>query len=574
VSSRACEYHVGTRSLICVDTEPVVNDVIAALRDKSYLPKPTPAQAKPPVPQSIRSIVGNANFEYEPHPSNVPSGAPRGPAATRFPNGSHAQALHNIQQDGSNQSRKRKLAEGEAVQGQDSHYNRNGGGNNRPLKQTSRGRGGRTARGGGMEAQNNFSGFPGMPNFANFPPPPPGPLPFDPTDPAAFFAMAAAFGANLPPMPSLPVPSQGRGSNKKKAKCTDYHNRGFCALGNFCQYEHGGDVQVPADEVPEYDPEQSFLAVQPGAGFNKQTAPRSQSSKPKGVRPRMKFSQQGKPYNTTNTTIVVEPIPKEYCDEDNVRGFFSQFGNIVDIEMDTHKRLAIVKFDDNPAAAGAYTSPKAIFDNRFVKVYWYNPADFERPPPTQNYGDTEMKDAIDEEEKLDPKEIAKRQAEAQQAFNERRRKADEAEARAAEIERMLKEKNEEMEQIRKQLAELSGDKADEFSQNLAELQAEADSLFAQHEPSTPAGRGRGGYAGRGRGAPFLARGGYFPPHGRGYTPLRGAYRGCVRFPPTLPRNPNKKLDNRPRRLAVTGIEASTPRDEALRQHLLVSGTCA
>jgi RNA recognition motif-containing protein len=566
VGSRACKHQVETRSLTCVDTEPVVNDVIAALRDKSYLPKSTPDQAKPPVPQSIRSIVGNANFEYEPHPSDVPFGAPRGPAATRFSNGSHTQALHNLQQDGSNLSRKRKLVEGDAGQGPESHYNRNGGGNNRPLKQTSRGRGGRNARGGGMEAQNNFSSFPGMPNFANFPPPPSGPLPFDPTDPTAFFAMAAAFGANLSPMSSLPVLNQGRGLNKKKGKCSDYHNIGFCALGNFCQYEHGGTIE----DVLEYDPEQSFLAVQPDAGLNKQTAPRSQSSELNGVRLRMKFSQQGKPYNTTNTTIVVEPIPKEYCDEDNVRDFFSHFGNIVDIEMDTHRRLAIVKFDDNAAAAGAYTSPKAIFDNRFVKVYWYNPTDFERPPPTQTYGDTDMKDGNDGEEKLDPEEIAKRQAEAQQAFDERRRKADKAEARAADIERKLKEKNEEMEQIRKQLAELSGDKADEFSQNLAELQAEADSLFAQHEPSTSA---RGGYVGRGRGATFSALGGYFPPNGRGYTAFRGAHRGRVRFPSTLPRNPNKKLDNRPRRLAVMGIEAGTARDEALRQHLLVSGTC-
>jgi hypothetical protein len=549
-----------------------VNDVIAALRDKSYLPKSTPNGAQPPAPQSIKSIVGNANFEYEPHPSNVPFGAPRGPAATRF---SEAPP-YNIQQDGSNHSRKRKLAEGEAGQGQDPHYSRNGGGNNRPLKQTSRGRGGRNVRGGGsMEVQNNFS-------FANHPPLPPGPLPFDPADPAAFFAMAAAFGANLLPVSSQPFPSQSRGPNNKAsgAKCTDYHNKGFCALGNFCAYEHGGAIEVPVDEVPEYDPEQSFLAVQPSEGFTKPVAPRSQSSKNKGGRPRTKFSQQGKPYNQTNTTIVVEPIPKEHCSEDNVRGFFSEFGTVVDIEMDTHKRLAIVKFEDNAAAAGAYTSSKAIFENRFVKVYWYNPTDFERSPAMQDYNDTVMKDATDEEEKLDPEEIAKRQAEAQQAFEERRRRAEEAEAKAAEIERKLKEKNEEMEQIRKQLAELSGDKADEFSQTLADLQAEADSLFAKHEPSTSAGRGhtqiRGGYLGRGRdrGAPFYAHGGYLPPRGRGYTPFGGAYRGRANFTPAPRRNPNKKLDNRPRRFAITGIVPGTPKDEALRQHLLVSGVCA
>jgi hypothetical protein len=420
-------------------------------------------------------------------------------------------------------------------------------------------------RGGGNQQQNDFPGFAAMPNFANLPPPPPGPLPFDPTDPASFFAMAAAFGANLPPMPALSYQA-------RNGKCADYHNKGFCTVA-FCPFEHEGAVEVPAEEVPEYDPEQSFLAVQPSEGFKKQT-PRGQHSKT--PRPRTAFSRQARHLNQANSTIVVEPIPKKHLSEDNVRGYFSQFGHIVDIKMQEQKRLAIVKYDDNAAAARAYTSPKAIFDNRFIRIYWYNAADFDRAPPAESYGDTIMEDADDkEEERLDPGEVARRQAEAQKAFDERRRKAAEAEARAAEVERKLKETNEEIQSIRKQLAGLSGEQAHEFSQNLAELQAEADSLFAQHEPSVPAGRGRGemrgNYRGRGRGAPFPARGGYYPPRGGSWTSFGGAYSGHANFIPAPRRKPNRRLDNRPRRFAVAGIKAGTLKDEALRQYLLVGG---
>jgi hypothetical protein len=561
-------------------------------------------KAKPQAPQSIRSIVGNANFEYEPHPSNVPFDAPRGPAAARFPHGSHAQTpSHTAQQDGLHQSRKRKLVEGEADLGQDSHYNRTGHGNNRPLKQTSRDRGGWTARDGGREQRNSFPGFAAMPNFTNLPPPPPGPPPFDPTNPAAFVAMAAAFGLNLPLMPSLPFPGQSRGADRRgpKMRCTNYHDKGFCSLGNICQFEHGDAIEVPIEEVPEYDPERSFLAVQPSGGFNSQAATRSQP----GGKERMNFSLQGKQYNFTNTAIVAKPIPKEYFSKDSVQVFFSQFGSIVDIEMHDQELLVIVKYENNSAAARAYKSPKAIFDNRFVKVYWYNPADFGRPLPMETYGDTVTEDVIDGEEKLGPAEIARRQKDAQRAFNERRRKAGDTDAKAAEIERKLEEKREQIEKIKTQLAGLSGENTEELTQSLAALQAEAEKLFVQHEPSVPAVRG--GHLGRGRGARFYARGGNYPPLGRGYTPSRGAYRGrgdgtgytCFRgtyrgrgdglghtpsrgayrvrgngFAPAPRQNPSKKLDNRPRRMAVADIKADTPRDEALRQYLLVSGDCA
>jgi hypothetical protein len=481
----------------------------------------------------------------------VPFGAPRGPAANRNSTAHHlpdrptAQGLYK---DGSNQSRKRKLLDSDNSQsrgGQDPHYIRSGTGNNRPSKQA--------ARGGG---RNVFGGFGNMPNFTNLPPPPPGLLPFDSSDPMAFFAMAAAFGANLPGMPQLPIPN-GQDSGSKeghaKTKCADYYERGFCALGNLCPHEHSdAAVAVSPDEVPEYDPEQSFLAAQPLRGLSKQAGFGSHPRTTKGKKARASFSLPGYSRDKSNTALVVEQIPAEHFNEDSIRSYFSEFGDISELELHPRRQLAVIKFVDRYTAKRAYHSPKAVFENRFVKVYWYAPDTGERLAQEKRE---------DEEEKLDLEAIAIRQAEAQKAFEERRRKAEEADARAAEIERQLAEKNEEIADIKRQLAELSGDPADDISKTLATLQAEAAELFDQHGPGEAATEGRGGFRGgyRGRG---------YPPRGRGYTPYRGSYRG--RAGGFAGRSVvNKKLDNRPRRLAVTGITPDTPRDESLRQHLLV-----
>jgi hypothetical protein len=406
-----------------------------------------------------------------------------------------------------------------------------------------------------------------MPDFTNLPPPPPGPLPFDPSDPMAFFAMAAAFGATLPGMPQLPFPNGqdgGLNQGRTKIKCADYYERGFCALGNLCPHEHSdAAVTVSPDEIPEYDPEQSFLAVQPSRGLGRQVAPGSQPRATKGGRARASFSLPGYSRNKSNTTLVVEQIPSEHFNEDSIRGYFSEFGDISNLELHPKRQLAVIKFADRKTAKQAYHSPKAVFENRFVKVYWYGPETEERL--------SQEKHEV-EEEKLDLEAIAIRQAEAQKAFEERRRKAEEAEARSAEIERQLIEKNKEIEEIKRQLAELSGDPVDDFTQTLATLQAEAAELYNQHEPSAPAigGRGHGAFHGSYRGRGY----GPFPPRGRGYTPYRG--RGGGYGAPAFPGRSvgSKKLDNRPRRLAVAGIKPDTPRDESLRQHLLVRGAYA
>ncbi|CAO2653565.1 Nn.00g029760.m01.CDS01 [Neocucurbitaria sp. VM-36] len=572
------------------DSEPFVDEVLKAIKDRSYIRASTTAIATTtPQTAPIPSIVGTSNADYEPHTlratNTPPPSAPKGPATTGTANALHR--LHDrpigpsLSRD-TQQARKRKLVEREASpsrQGQDPHYSRVGG--DRPLKQTMR-TGGRNTRGGAPAVHHGFSGLSVLPDLSNlpphFPPPPPGDPPFDPANPMAFFMMMASLGSGLPAMPPPSFPnSQGNGLNQqpRKARCQEYYTKGICALGTFCPYEHVGAITIPADQVPEYDPEHASLALPPdsetdGLGTHCSGARSHTRGGIQASRPRKYFSAPGAPPDRSITTLGVARIPEDKFSEDGVRAFFSQFGTILEVKMHAYKRLAVVKFENRDAAERAYNNPKAVFDNRFVKVYWHI-SDYVPGVSKGNFGNSEMVGAKDEqEEKIDLDEVAKRQAEAQKAFEERREKAERISATSEEVSKKLRKTDEEIKKMKHQLTVLSGDRFErDHSQPLDNLQAAAEDLFTTID-GLGESRDRGGgtfhmgYRGRGY-APF-------PPRGRGSAPFRGGYRGRG-LPTPSGRSSVRRLDNRPRRLVVAAIEAESSRDEALRQYLINVPDC-
>lgn len=382
-----------------------------------------------------------------------------------------------------------------------------------------------------------MSAFATMPKMANLPPPPPGLPPFDLNDPMAMMTMMALMGGNISNMPTLAVPEQG---HERREKCSDYHEKGFCSLGNLCHFEHE-------------DPSKRILS---------RASKRTGKGQAKGGRRRASFSMTGPSYDEANTALVIEQIPRNHLNEADIRDFFNQYGPVTNIDVQPHRRLALIEFENHTSADKAYRSPKAVFENRFVKVFWHKPENF-------SVDDSAVPNR-DDEEPLDLEEIQKRQAEAQKAFKERQKRQEAADARAAEIDKLMREKDDEMAEIRRQLAALAADKGmegmeEEHSQTLAKLQAEAESLLANHDFSTSAGRQippEKGYS-NGGSAPDSS-------HGRGYVPPgsfsnRGGYQG----PPRARYSRFKKLDNRPKRLAVSGITKGSVKDEALRQFLFV-----
>ncbi|KAF9638472.1 hypothetical protein BFW01_g9369 [Lasiodiplodia theobromae] len=591
-------------------TGSFVDDVFNTIRTKSYLPEDASS-----APQETQA---------ESQPFNPPSGPANG---NRRPSAQFQNGFHNSNAD---QSRKRTWGDragSEQRDGPDSHYSRGTGGE-RAIKQMRRGNyqggGGRGGRHGDM----SIAGMPGagqaaMPQMPNLPQ---GFPQVDPNNPmSAIMAMQALGFPPLPGMPQLPMgapnnfgqsafPHAGSPPPRKIGeRCHDYDTKGFCALGSACPYEHGTDpIIVPTDE---YDPKNASIDTDRRANghSDRRHHDRSRGGRGRGRGDsgrrggRAHFSQAGPNHDRSITTIVIENIPEEKFSEDAVREFFSEFGNIEEITMHGYKRLAMVKYDDYSSARKAYDSPKVIFDNRFVKVYWYKPDQHSDVNGSNGRRSTEGVKK-EEEEMIDMEEIKRRQEEAQKAHEEKQQKLREAEAKKAELDAKIKAQAEERKKLLEKLAAKSANKKTEAPSSptikggdadvksdasssigangssesrtpgsqtealrlkLAQLEAEAESMgLNPNDPgygTSTSYRGRGGRgASRGRGS--------WAPRGRGgYDPsYRGGYRGRGGY--GMPRGGAvKRLDFRPRRVVAkigNGEEEWTPdRDEALRSHL-------
>ncbi|KAJ5616695.1 hypothetical protein N7537_001809 [Penicillium hordei] len=543
-------------------TQPFVNELFATFGPKE--PAPPPA----PVPQPLRQPQPAAHIPSSQPPENAPSG-PRAAVAPGSAN------------------RKRTFNEG--FQGEPEHDD--GGFQNRAMKTARRG-----ARGGGrgdfigghqmqqgqqfppqqqgqMFAPQQPGGFPMMPGFP----------PFDPNDPmAAMMAMQSMGFPQMPgmPMPGMPGPPGQPGADQipqSSQRCPFYDTQGICYLGNTCPYQHG-EGGVSKDD--EYDPKTAGMNAQRGGAPTRGDRGRGRgrggfSGRGRG---RSDFSSAGPNEDQSVTTIVVEQIPDDKFNEDSVREFFSEFGNITDVSLQPYKKIALVKYETFPEAKAAWSSPKVIFDNRFVKVYWYKPNREEKPESAQP-----------EAPAFNQEEFEKQQQEAQRAHEEKMKKRQETEAAKQALERqrdeLLKKQQEERARLMQRLGatadtsdaagtgdamvtepaadENISDETKQLRAQLAALEAEAKSLGLDPaaDPS-----GRGGYRGRGG---FRGRGTY---RGRGaYDPnFRGGYRGRGGFA-ARGRGGVLRLDNRPRRVAVSGVELNSDKDEALRQHLMGVG---
>ncbi|EPE31296.1 RNA-binding, RBD [Glarea lozoyensis ATCC 20868] len=556
-----------------------ISDLFDAIHYKSYLPgAPAPPQRQ----------------------TSMPFAPPTGPSSMP-PFGVHY--------GGQNGNRKRAFNERGDGDVQDRGM---GMENGRVYKQPRRGMPGR----GGYGDFNGRGGFNGRPPHGNGPSIEQSLLPAidpnNPPDPMALMMAIQNMGQSMGFPITAPLPGQGPPAQKapRRGRCRDYEQKGFCARGNTCMYEHGeNSIWVPPGQTPdEYDPSNATLMTgvegngmgSPGAFNNYRGNDRGRGRGARGDRGhgnagrrggRAEFSSDRPNFDRAKTTIVVENIPEESFSEEAVREFFSQFGEIVDVSMRPYKRLSIVKYDSWDAAQAAYGSPKVIFDNRFVKVYWYTTPDALPQPPasatsangapkreTNSQGPVPARDT--DEPMIDPEEFARKQEEAQKVHDEKAKKKLEMEAARKELEKRQEELNrvraEETRKLKEKLeakAKLNGDagaptdaktsQTEALKAQLAKLEAEAASLglpgLDQPLPDEGYGyRGRGGrgrgYRGRGTFAPRGFRGG----RGRGGAPFvgGGAY----------------KLDNRPKKIAVSGVDfTEMGSDEALRSHLLGIG---
>lgn len=579
--------------LIGEDTVPFVDEIFAKYSPKAVLSAPAaPQQSKS---QFQSQNAPSAASGQPPFPFGVPQGPSQVPSYV--PEGGYGNAQN---------SRKRTYNEGFQPDNDQTDSQRGG----RSFKSPRTRRGGRGDRmGGGRDGDNANPQFPqSMPGFPGMPPAFPG---FDQNDPMATMMALQSMGfPQMPGMPPMPAPGQPPGDQAKSNEpCPFYETNGICYMGAACPYRHGENtVVVPSKDNgtrvesssvgnanlvcgKEYDPTNASIydvnRSQDPTRKPDRTRGRGRgrgdrggfSSRARGGR--SEFSHIGPNEDKSNTAVVVENIPEEKYSEQVIRDYFSEFGNISEITMQGFKKhLAVIKFDGHDAAHRAWSSPKAIFDNRFVKVYWYKP---QNKPETNGSHQTPDKEP-DDTPMFDKEEFEKQQAEAQKLHDERMQKRKETEeARLAlekQREELIKKQREEkaklLERLRGSPAQANGhsekgaepaedDNASEQTKSLraqlAALEAEAKSLGI--DPNAPSFRGRGrGFGGyRGRGS--------YVPRGRGSdSSFRGGYRG--RGAPRGGRGGVLRLDNRPKRVAISGVEFSPEKDEALRQYLIVS----
>ncbi|WEW57284.1 hypothetical protein PRK78_002749 [Emydomyces testavorans] len=561
---------------------------------EKYNPKPKPAPVEPAPQRALsmptqtmpftQSISRTQTSPFVTSPAGVSGSPGRGSfQGNTSASGARKRSFNDISQGGDEH---------------DSHHRSH----DRPFKTIRGRRGGRGDRmSGGWDSRRPAPAgqpFPPAPRsqFQGMPPTPPLKFPpFDPNDPvAAMLALQTMGFPQLPGMPTLPpVPPLGQNQagstiTKVAQRCNNYDTQGFCVLGSTCPYQHGSDHLVAPSKDDDRPLSTNGTNGHGATGHSRggdRGRGRGRGRGDKGgfssqKRGRAEFSLAGANEDKSITTIVVEQIPEDRFDEQTVRGFFSEFGNIVEVTMKPYKHLALVKYDDYASAKRAWASPKVIFDNRFVKVYWYKPWK----------GETNGGAQAEEKPSFNQEEFEKQQAKAQEAYEEKVKKRKEAEeaiqALKKQKEELLKRQQEEKAkllerigakdasngegagQTEKQEAEekegKESEKTKQLRAQLAALEVEAHSLGL--DPNAPAesargrGRGWGGYRGRGG----------FPTRGGGYDPFaaRGGYRGRGSF---RGRGAVLRLDNRPKSVAVSGVDFNTERDEALRQYLLTLG---
>lgn len=412
---------------------------------------------------------------------------------------------------------------------------------------------------------------------------------------AALMGMMMQFQENMAEMERMRHKLMQHNGRRPGKRCFDYDKKGFCNRGSSCPYEHINDEMSAPDQ---YDPSTASLSTSNGHSPSPRRGRRKQGDS------RAPFSMAGPNRDRSNTTIVIESIPEDHFTEDAVRHFFSEFGTIAEVTMQPYKRLAIVKYEDFDSATRAWKSPKTIFDNRFVKVYWYKPDSHKQRGDDFANGNSTMADASNgaakgDEDMIDMVEFTAKQAEAQKAYEDKMKKLKDAEAQREEVERKLREQADERRELMQKLAaktkgkdgeltesgdglsidEQDGAATDALKAKLAALEAEAASIGLDPlDPSDSAPDYAYGFRGRGRGT-YRGRGGYALRGRGGYDPSRGGYRGRGNHFAANGRGGVMRWDNRPKRVnvALTPLEEAAgwegEKDEALRSYLFVRFGC-
>ena len=73
------------------------------------------------------------------------------------------------------------------------------------------------------------------------------------------------------------------------------------------------------------------------------------------------------------SVLAVRNIPPEFNTITHLNGHFSRFGNLINVQVqfEGDPGSALVTYGSNEEASAAFSTPEAIMNNRFIKVFWH-----------------------------------------------------------------------------------------------------------------------------------------------------------------------------------------------------------
>lgn len=117
--------------------------------------------------------------------------------------------------------------------------------------------------------------------------------------------------------------------------------------------------------------QQQYGYGRPVRGYQQRTLSSGLRSQPGRYAPRGGRMVGNAPmHQRSETRLVIDRIPAEFCSISAVNEYFQRFGSVVNITVQPEYQRARIEYATKEQANAAYTSPEVIFGNRFVKVFW------------------------------------------------------------------------------------------------------------------------------------------------------------------------------------------------------------
>ncbi|XP_054279782.1 RNA-binding protein 26-like isoform X2 [Macrosteles quadrilineatus] len=93
------------------------------------------------------------------------------------------------------------------------------------------------------------------------------------------------------------------------------------------------------------------------------------------VKQRFDYSRLGPRGRGGNCSLQLKKVPKGLNNIAHLHNHFYKFGKIVNIQVsfEGDPEAALITFTSHAEASAAYKSTEAVLNNRFIKVFWYNP---------------------------------------------------------------------------------------------------------------------------------------------------------------------------------------------------------